>query len=154
MVMSIGIGALASLGLALPTGLAFGYGYGYGVRQGYHSYKPSKSPDITTLRTSPNPVTGGLGMGLASAEEFTNNQNPTVPNLKGASIPTVGQQAKETVVPTKETYSNKSFTYTKQQIYAKGAKAGMSKYEAWKAFHANKRPFSPANTTYKKNKGR
>lgn len=66
----IGIGALASLGLALPTGLAFGYGYGYGVRAGYNAYK-QPSDEVKKLKLSANPVTGALGAGLQSAEERT-----------------------------------------------------------------------------------
>lgn len=66
----LGIGALASLGLALPTGLAFGYGYGYGVRAGYNAYKQPSS-EVQKLKLSPNPVTGALGAGLQSAEERT-----------------------------------------------------------------------------------
>lgn len=69
--MVFGIGALASLGLALPTGMAFGYGYGYGVRAGYSDYKKPSSP-VQELKLSPNPVTGALGAGLQSAEERTN----------------------------------------------------------------------------------
>lgn len=73
--MVLGIGALASLGLALPTGLAFGYGYGYGVRQGYSAFKPpSKTAD--GLKMSANPVTGALGAGLQSAEERTGYKTP------------------------------------------------------------------------------
>lgn len=66
----LGIGALASLGLALPTGLAFGYGYGYGVRAGYNAYKQPSS-EVQKLKLSPNPITGALGAGLQSAEERT-----------------------------------------------------------------------------------
>lgn len=68
--MVLGIGALASLGLALPTGMAFGYGYGYGVRAGYNAYKQPSS-EVRKLKLSANPVTGALGAGLQSAEERT-----------------------------------------------------------------------------------
>lgn len=64
-------GGLLGLGLALPTGLAFGFGYGYGVRQGYHSFSPSKSPATRNLYQQPDPIKGALGQGLLSAEERT-----------------------------------------------------------------------------------
>lgn len=73
--MVLGIGALASLGLALPTGLAFGYGYGYGVRQGYSAFKPP-SKTAAGLKMSANPVTGALGAGLQSGEERTGVKTP------------------------------------------------------------------------------
>lgn len=71
MVVGLGIGALASVGLALPTGALFGYGYGYGVRAGYHSFKPSKSDITKDLHLSPNPMSGAQGAGLLSSEERT-----------------------------------------------------------------------------------
>lgn len=78
--MVLGIGALASLGLALPTGMAFGYGYGYGVRAGYNAYKKPSS-EVEKLKLSPNPVTGALGAGLQSAEERT-GQVAGIPVMK------------------------------------------------------------------------
>lgn len=69
--MAIGLAALGGAALSPLTGLGFGFGYGYGVRLGYHSFKPSKSSQVTGMRLSPNPLTAGTGMGLASAEEMT-----------------------------------------------------------------------------------
>lgn len=90
-----GIGALASLGLALPTGLAFGYGYGYGVRQGYHAFRPSKSSVTRDLHLSPNPVKGAHGAGLLSAEEMTSRQSEKVqPPL---NVPPPPQQTARTI---------------------------------------------------------
>ncbi len=74
MVLGIATGLLG-LGLAMPTGLAFGYGYGYGVRQGYSAFKPPSST-AQQLKASPDPVTGGLGMGLQTAEERTGVKTP------------------------------------------------------------------------------
>lgn len=68
--MVFGIGALASLGLALPTGMMFGYGYGYGVRAGYSAFK-KPSEEVQKLKLSSDPVQGALGAGLQSAEERT-----------------------------------------------------------------------------------
>lgn len=90
-----GIGALASLGLALPTGLAFGYGYGYGVRQGYHAFRPSKSSVTKDLHLSANPIEGAKGAGMLSAEEMTSKQatniNPTFPATPQPTPQTTGQ---------------------------------------------------------------
>ncbi len=74
MVIGIAIGLLG-LGLALPTGLAFGYGYGYGVRQGYSAFKPP-SATANSLKMSPDPIQGSLGMGLQTAEERTGAKTP------------------------------------------------------------------------------
>ena len=77
--MVFGLGALTSIGAALPTGWLFGFGYGHGVRTGYNSFKPSKNQITNQLHTSPNPLQGSLGMGMHSAEEMTGAQSQKLP---------------------------------------------------------------------------
>ncbi len=110
MVLGVATGLLG-LGLALPTGLAFGYGYGYGVRQGYSAFKqPSKAAQ--DLKMSPDPVQGGLGMGLQTAEERTGVKTP-VPLSAGPSIQSqgpalLGPKPKGTVSDRDTYYANKA----------------------------------------------
>lgn len=101
----IGIGALASLGLALPTGLAFGYGYGYGVRAGYSAFRPPSKP-VNELKLSADPVQGALGAGLQSAEERT-----SVPVMAAGvpmtTEPSIANEASKTVDESPWVYSQK-----------------------------------------------
>lgn len=120
MVLGIATGLLG-LGLALPTGLAFGYGYGYGVRQGYSAFKPP-SKTAQGLKMSPDPVQGGLGMGLQTAEERTKVKTPTPPLSTGPSLQSQGPALLGTPSGTAgttrpDTISSKSgrFTITRSQ---------------------------------------
>ncbi len=117
MVLGIATGLLG-LGLALPTGLAFGYGYGYGVRQGYSAFKPPSST-ANTLKMSPDPVQGSLGMGLQTAEERTNVKTPAGtlgrPSIQSAGpalmgAPTPNGQSRDLV-----TSKSGKFTITRKQ---------------------------------------
>lgn len=97
--MVLGLGALASLGLALPTGMAFGYGYGYGVRAGYSAFKQPSS-EIQKLKLSADPIQGSLGAGLQSAEERTQV------NLSQRGVSNMGMTTEPSITANQETMMN------------------------------------------------
>lgn len=134
----LGIGALASLGLALPTGMAFGYGYGYGVRAGYNAYK-QPSHEVQKLKLSPNPVTGALGAGLQSAEERTGT------SIQGLTLddPAI-QPEKSKLVTDREYLTNKKTNQSLpvETIVNLGKKHGLSELESRKKFGRGEYPFN------------
>lgn len=139
--MVIGIGALASLGLAMPTGLAFGYGYGYGVRSGYNAWKPSKNDAVNQLHMSPNPVEGAMGAGLKSAEEVTGNQVKQLP-IKGLTDnPSLAKSADTVADP----LSNKIWSPVVRAYMDKSKIKSHEDYQNWV-----KRGITPDGRKYKK----
>lgn len=136
--MAFPLALLGGAALSPLQGLGFGFGYGYGVRLGYHSFKPSENDTITNMRLSPNPLTAGTGMGLASAEEMHGEKLP-LEGMTTNPTPTVNPND-----PKKERYyDSKSgkFSMTKPQIFAKGAKHGLSPRESFKKFVNEEYPF-------------
>jgi hypothetical protein len=154
--MAIGLAALGGAALSPLTGLGFGFGYGYGVRLGYHSFKPSKSSQVTGMRLSPNPVTSGTGMGLASAEEMTGKSIADLPIQGATKEPT---PSVEPNIPKQEKRfwsggGDGSLHMTKSEVIARGKKHGLTAREAWKKFAAEEYPFLPAYRDKQRVKGK
>lgn len=148
--MVLGIGALASLGLALPTGMAFGYGYGYGVRAGYSAFKEPSS-EVQKLKLSANPVTGALGAGLQSAEERTNVPIlGTIPKNETPE-PSITAQSQKLTTDKPEYVWNRDQTlhWPKTRIYEIGRKHGFSERESFKKYINGEYPFRPRKVTSK-----
>lgn len=131
------LAALGGAALSPLQGLGFGFGYGYGVRLGYHSFKPSKNQGITNMRLSPNPLTAGTGMGLASAEEMHDQKLPIGPLTDTPTA--VATPEEETVWKTNKIGNTQRWTLIKQI----GAKHGITdEYELWKKFYNGVYPFN------------
>lgn len=135
---------LATLGLGAVLsplqGLGFGFGYGYGVRLGYHSFKPSKSKDITGMRLSPNPLIAGQGMGLASADEMTGGKVADKLELMEPQTPEPALIAESAKTVEQPEYKNATMVYSPYSYIKPRRQSSFASIEELRAFKKGEDP--------------